>query len=214
MTLIDIKKLNEVGWVEIEKSFDNGELLSLASSFGTVLAHPNQQLIDILTPKDRNKAQFGTLSFKYEYGKFPLHSDTAFWVRPSKYVILANSIENKTATTIFNIRQAVARLDFHRKEILKRSVYLVKTKNTSFYSSLMSYFNGEFLFRYDPMCMRPFNAISNKAEAIINEIFSQSTPMEITWQKPKVLIFNNWICLHGRNPIDDPNRILKRIYIK
>jgi hypothetical protein len=93
--VIDIANLLSRGWtacnfeVETESALKNG-LITLAKQLGTPVAlRPGRELCDKLQPTDASLAKPHSLSRKFSLGEFPCHSDTAHWLTPCRFVILA-----------------------------------------------------------------------------------------------------------------------------
>lgn len=210
-----IKDLEEKGWVEINIKISDQELLCLAETFGEILPHPNGKIIDILVPKKAEQAIQNSFSHKFGFNSFPLHSDTAFWSIPARYVLLTSENISETATTITTFKQVIEKLNKQDLIDLEQAIYLVKTKNKTFFSKLKQKFGNQICYRYDSSTMKPLNKHALKIEERFNEIFELLNVTKINWNSNKIIIFDNWQTLHGRESIrEDLDRKLKRIYIQ
>lgn len=206
--------LNKVGWLEFKGPSTNDELISLAKSIGQIQRHPNGDEIFTLTPKDGLNSTKGTFSNKYGFGRFPLHTDTAFYVQPIRYMMLSMNKPSETCTTLLSIEKLFEKLNPNDEYIASRAIYKVKTSESSFYTSLILESRGIKYMRYDPTCMFPVNKAAKEFELKLHELFTLVKPESITWNKPKTIIIDNWKVLHGRSGAKmDEHRELKRIYI-
>lgn len=210
-----MKQLQKNGWIEIDYSNYDEDLINIAKEFGTIINHPNGSIIDYIRPKKKTEALKNTLSYNFEYKEFPLHTDTAFWEIPSRYVLLSCENYSSTATTIIKSEELINLLSIKELSEFKNSIFLVKTQNSNFYTSILSIICNIKCFRFDSNCMRPLNNSAKISEEIIKEKIQLIEVTRIIWNNPKILIFDNWSTLHGRDEVvNDEKRIIKRIYIK
>src|SRR5258706_10414285 len=92
--MIDIARLRRRGWTSCDITFANEQdleckTIAIAKELGTPVAARKRRLCEPLRPTEANVARPHTLSSRYATGSFPLHVDTAHWVTPCHYVILA-----------------------------------------------------------------------------------------------------------------------------
>lgn len=215
MTTEQLKELNSKGWIEFNSMNDDYTLINISKTLGEILKHQNGNDVEYLKPKYKKDAIKNTFSYKYEYDRFPLHTDTAFWEIPAKYVLLSCDELNNTATTIITYEEIYKHLTTSEILELKKSIFLVKTSTKNFYTSFMNKYLDHTFIRFDSNCMKPINKSANTTLDIIENKLGKLSLKNIIWDKPKVFIFDNWKVLHGRECIkSDENRILKRIYIK
>lgn len=86
-------QLRENGWSRIDGSLGNSQplgtrMLEIASLLGTpVGARVKDVLVETLTPTGTDQARTRSLSRIYSTGSFPLHTDTAHWPTPCRYVV-------------------------------------------------------------------------------------------------------------------------------
>lgn len=210
-----LEDLKFTGWCVIySASNTDKQLIDLASQIGRIYLHPNGDLIDQVIPKSKIQSIKNTFSYNYQFEAFPFHTDTAFWNLPARFVLMSNAIASNTATTIIHTNQLFTSLSDKEKNILSNAVFLLKTPTANFYSKLLNKLNNTSFFRFDPNCMKAMNKDAIEAKEII-KIKLEAIPVNrITWERPKILIFDNWKTLHARESIgDDSERLLKRIYI-
>lgn len=214
MTKKELEILESKGWLELNGYSTNDELKELAFKLGQVVKHPNGQEIYTLKPKDGMNSGKGTFSNKYGFGKFPLHTDTAFYAHPIRFMILNSSKESNCHTTIVPIKKVLELLNEEEMHKISRAIYIVKTNENRFFTSLIFNELGIQGFKYDPSCMFPYNKKAKEAETKLRELLSKVKPIEIKWTKNKTVIIDNWRTLHGRSTAkSEENRELKRIYI-
>lgn len=209
-----IKIINENGWAEVENIHSEIDLLNLAEKLGTIIKHPNDEKISYLTPKKKAIAVKGTFSNQFGFDRFPLHTDTAFWAIPARYVIL-NSVEvSNSNTQIVQFSEVWNQLSEVDKSYSRKAVFIIKTIHNQHYSSLIFRDNGIDGFRFDPCTMIPFNESAKKIYKILEGIINNVEVNEVQWTGNKALIFDNWKTLHGRSFINEKEqRIIRRIYL-
>lgn len=210
-----LKQLTSNGWTEFNSITDDRTLISISKTLGEIVKHPNGNDLEYLKPKYKEDAIKNTFSYKYEFDRFPLHTDTAFWEIPARFVLLSCDEASNTATTIITYEEVYKNLTPSEISELKKSVFLVKTPTKNFYTSFINKYLDHTFIRFDSNCMKPFNKSASITLDIIQDKLGKLPLNSINWDKPKVFIFDNWKALHGREFVkSDENRILKRIYIK
>jgi alpha-ketoglutarate-dependent taurine dioxygenase len=215
MTPEHLKQLTTNGWTEFNSIADDCTLINISKTLGELVKHPNGNDIEYLKPKYKKDAIKNSFSYKYEFDRFPLHTDTAFWEIPAKYVLLSCEEPSNTATTIITYEEIYKNLAPSEISELKKSIFLVKTSTKNFYTSFINKYLDHTFIRFDSNCMKPINKSASITLDIIEEKLGKLPLSNINWEKPKVFIFDNWKALHGRESVNnDENRILKRIYIK
>lgn len=206
--------LNENGWIEFRSGSTDSELISIASGIGKIIRHPNGEDIFELKPKLENESLLGTFSNKHGLKKFPFHTDTAFYKKPARYILMHSVESNNCDTTILRKIDFWDSLTVSDKKNAERAIYLLKTNNEKFYTSLIFKENNEYGIKYDPTCMSPFNKYAKEFDQNFQKIINEIEPISIKWSKGKTLIIDNWKNLHGRKSAEkDTTRVLKRIYI-
>jgi len=208
--------LEENGWAEVHSAFSDYELIDYVKIFGHIKNHPNGNIIDELRPKTKSLALKKSFSYHFELGIFPFHTDTAFWHLPAKYIVLYSDIKSSAATTLINFNTILDKANSNFKQLLKDSIFLEKTPKTAFYTKLLNRYSNSSFIRFDPNTMSPLNKEAKEIYKTINEIVSKTSPYRVEWNTPKLVIIDNWNCLHGReevNTVTDSNRKLKRIYL-
>lgn len=214
MTKNEHTSLIEKGWIEFKSGSTDSELIYIASEIGSILKHPNGQDVFELRPKLENEAIVGTFSNKHGLKDFPLHTDTAFYKSPARFVLMHSAESNNCNTTILRKIDFWDLLTDLNKKKAERAIYLLSTNNEKFYTSFIFNDNNEYGFKYDPSCMIPFNKYAKEFDQVFQDIISEVEPARIKWTDGKTIIIDNWNNLHGRKSAEqDITRVLKRIYI-
>lgn len=210
------KQLKKKGWVKLKcdnviNSVTYVHELSIA--LGTPVSGRNKFIAEILQPQSKSQAHPSSLSAKYGYDYLPLHSDTAHWLVPCRYIILTciNPGESIVPTILLDTLQAS--LSPEEKKLTKSATFFVKNGRKSFYSRV--YTEDNKFIRFDPGCMEP---ICNDGQNIMEAFsFSRQKLNTITfeWSHGDILIIDNWRMLHGRgNSLNiDSSRCLLRMLI-
>jgi len=206
--------LDSEGWVELETNSSDEELLSIAKSIGAIAKHPNGQEIFELKPKNGLSSVKGTFSNRFGFKQFPLHTDTAFYARPIRYMMLHSIDESQCSTTILHSDSILNSLSKEEYDLARKAVFTIKTNSATFYSSLLFIHNNIKGFKYDPTCMFPANKAGKIIESRIRNALRTCNKVPLKWSGNNTLIIDNWKCLHGREASkEDYKRVLKRIYI-
>ena len=207
--------LKENGWAEFSSGSSDLELISIASDIGNLLKHPNGQNVFTLKAKLENNSVKGSFSNRHGLNDFPLHTDTAFYKKPARYILMHSIKPSICDTTLLPKIAFWDLMTNSDKKKAERSIYLVNTNREKFYTSFIFRENKEEGVKYDPSCMSPFNKNAKDFDLIFSEILSEVLPININWSENKTLIIDNWNILHGRKSAQkDTKRELKRIYIK
>lgn len=174
-----------------------------------------KEVIHLLRPKEKNTGIKDSFSYKHGLAPFPYHTDTAFWPLPTRYFVLASVKESKCITFLIDFTDLINSASQTEVNILYKSIFVIKTPFEVRFTSLLSKINNNFILKYDPNIMFPYNNYSKKAIIILNDFVDNYNPTEIQWTGNNVAVIDNWRMLHARGQCnDEQERILKRIYIK
>jgi alpha-ketoglutarate-dependent taurine dioxygenase len=216
MTAIDIEVLQSRGWT-MKTTSGPDDLLSLATSLGTPMPSRSKgNVIDELRPTPREKAESASLSAQYGTGIFPLHTDTAHWRRPARYMLL------RAATATCGSRPTLLVDGFQlltltaTKSYLENAVFSVHNGKQSFLSMIAETTSTSRVIRFDPGCMKPKCEIAQKGLNDFNTALQSLPITKIEWAQGDTLIVDNWRCLHGRSAglnNDTNTRVLQRVLI-
>jgi len=212
---IDWCELRTHGWTRVSGITNRLEALTLARSIGRPLLSPTGELVKELIPKPKVHARPGTLSEIYDRGFFPLHTDTAFWPVPARYVIFRARGDIRRKITILTFAELFRGRPEGLRRLAEHSVWLARTPSESFYCS-MKFSSGEGTgWRYDSQCMIPANEAAAKIRQILGHLLLCDHMECIDWKEDLAVVLCNWEVLHGRgpSPMNEGNRILERIYV-
>jgi len=210
----DLKRLHEQGWF-LTETFGDKELLQLAGSLGApIRSRTAAVLIDELRPISKSQAQPCSLSAKHGTGAFPLHTDTAHWRRPARYVLLRAVVvdEHSRSTLIKDSR--LFQLNALDRCLLKRAVFGVRSGRSSFLTTIVP--EDEKFFRFDRDCMFPKSPSAVQASSIVASAETSCAAVEIHWAVNRTLVLDNWRFLHGRSigdGTDTNKRLLQRVLV-
>jgi len=192
------------------------ELLCLAKSIGRPVPSPTGQLIKRLTPVLQRGARAGTLSATYETGSFPLHTDTAFWPIPCRYVVMRAFGDCRRPTTILSFSDLLQDATPEIHALIDRSVWRVRTQSRGFYCSFRFRGKESSGWRYDQTCMHPVNKAAFVLHDRLLGLPGCSHVETLEWTGDLAIVLDNWKVLHGRGPEppEERLRILERIYVE
>ncbi len=204
-----IDRLKTTGWVELNNVKSDDDIILISQGIGKIVPHSNGHSIFRLRPNDGRSATKGSYSNKYGFGSFPLHTDTAFWTIPVRYILFFSNDISTCPTLIVSADKIMAKVD--RKHV-ERAIFRIKTPQKQFYSSLIFRENDADGIKYDSTCMFPAN---QSAKTFVETL--SKTKLEtysINWSGHKAVIIDNWKIFHGRGGASSTEfRELSRIYI-
>jgi hypothetical protein len=217
----------EIAWAELESrgwvsfafpSFTEQELreqlLSLATSLGTaVTTRTGGGLCDMLLPIEAHEAKTRSLSKLHAVAEFPLHIDTAHWLTPCRFVILACISPGSASRPSLILDTRRIPLDEHESTLLHTTPFRVANGRNSFFSTIMS--KSRTFLRLDPGCMTATTPNGDMVLAILTHKNWPNHIESVQWEAGKVVVLDNWRVLHGRGNADGPDfdRKLLRVTI-
>jgi|ERR1051326_910203 hypothetical protein len=217
---IDEDALESRGWVSFNLSLSTesdlrDQLLALATESGTPAAtRSSGSLCDALMPTAAEAAKPCSLSKIHAVGEFPLHNDTAHWLTPCHYVMLAciSPGGGSRPTLLMDTRRLP--LNRHQSSLLNNTPLRVVNGRNSFFSTVLS--KGRPFVRFDPGCMAATTTDGVKALAVLARQNWPDYIETVQWKTGTVLVMDNWRMLHGRGHADcpDSDRKLLRISIR
>lgn len=216
--LPDMYALKERGWASLTLSLAESDLrehlLALAAGIGTPTAtRSSATLCDSLSPTAAYAARPRSLSRVHDVGEFPLHNDTAHWVKPCRYVILACTSpgSGRRPTLLMDTR----RLPLSARQVLLLSSTPLRVRNgrNSFFATVLS--KSRPFVRFDPGCMTATTPDGAEALAVLDRHNWPNHVEAVNWEVGTVLIIDNWRTLHGRGHATGPDfdRTLLRLSI-
>jgi hypothetical protein len=208
-----LASLEREGWAVAET--DPGrEFISYAACLGApVHSRENTPLVTTLRPKKPEFARPGTMSALYGTGAFPLHTDTAHWRRPARYVLLRCIASEGARPTLL---LELGRLPSRALAALKESVWVVASAPPFLCSG---YLRSRAVkgVRFDRCVMKPRNDAAIAALDFLDGTALCST-IDIEWHPGLLLIVDNWRVLHGRAPARECaascTRTLQRVLVE
>lgn len=210
-----MKAIAAEGWTRVSWVTDSTSLLKLAHMLGTPLPSPTGEIVKALEPIPSKQARPGTLSEHYGTGSFPLHTDTAFWPIPARYLIMRVSGDTRRQTLVLSADNFLGPAGSLLRQAAKRSVWIAHSSQ-SFYCSMLFRIEEEWGIRYDPHCLAPANLAAEHVGAALSRVSEVKRAIAVDWSKGGALILANWRVLHSRGPRPDKEskRILERIYVR
>ncbi len=211
------KELEEVGYIKINNSnLGDTDLIELSKKLGKpVESRMGGSLIDRLSPKRKVDSNRNSLSNVHQLNSFPLHSDTAYYKIPVKYILLycKNPGTGGRPTYLYDTHKLIYKYDELRLKLANVIFKVINGRN----SFLTTIYNPEIdFFRLDRDCMR---FISPEGEDLFKEVdnlIHKEDIEEINWNTNDLLIIDNWRYLHGRgrSKTKDYERLLYRLSIR
>lgn len=212
------RDLRRIGWAHYHCSRLQGieqEVLAVANGLGRVRgSRPNRCMVERLSPMKAEMALPRSLSRIFSQGAFPLHTDTAYWAVPARFIVLGCVCEGAggRVTTLLNWHDLS--LTFQEMQILKTSPFRVINGRSSFFTTILPI--DERFLRFDQCCM---SAVSHNPDEVSDILSLKKRSDKVTnfeWEAGNILVFDNWRMLHGRGraSVDDPERTLLRVTVE
>lgn len=200
-----LSALSTRGYAELAEVEDAEHALRATDMLGRVIPL-NGQAIQVLVPKDKDATISNSFSKRHGRSFFPLHTDTAFWAEPARFVVLFARTKSQTATRILTLQQTRELMAVARRN---NPIFLRQTINGPIYSHPWIDDRGCCTL-YDPCYMSPANRAAEEFEAAALESATHAT--RFTWTGTRALVIDNWRVLHGRDDCSDNDRALYRFY--
>ena len=214
----DQSELLRDGWALVRAHADNeNELSSLvvavAQSLGRCLQNKRGSLVAEIAPRKATQGNPASLSGKYGYGVFPLHSDTAHWTVPCRFVVIGCRRPGASPVPTLLLDTADLGLSAGEQALASSALFFVRNGRRSFYSSILS--PRRYFARCDPGCMEP---VDDKGIAALN-LYSierhRVRVISVLLRTGEILILDNWRILHGRAAVGlDTDRLLLRCIVQ
>jgi len=212
--MLNLRIIEEQGWVEFEGVSSTDDLVSIANQIGNVKPHPNGEVVFSLVPSNGERCNKGTFSNIYGYSEFPLHTDTAFWSTPARYLVLGMIDKSSCNTHIISFSDVLAEMEEQILKCAKNSIYIINTFEGKKFTSAYFKNGSQAGFRFDPNCMTPVNRYAKLFHVEFLACLKKINPKPIAWTGNKAVVLDNWRTLHGRESVShlDRNRKLMRVY--
>ncbi|WP_210526406.1 TauD/TfdA family dioxygenase [Pantoea ananatis] len=201
---------------EVKNCSSVEQLLSLARNLGEITHHPNGELYDIICANDGSNARTGSFSHNFGFQSFPLHTDTAFWDIPARFLLMWSPKASAVPTTFIPWTRLLDFIPESKIRVINDAIFTVHTYESVKYCSLKFKFDGRQGFRFDPNIMKPANKHAIEFCKIYNDFFQSEDLNEFSWLGCSALILDNWHVLHGRGHVATPNenRKIFRVYVR
>jgi alpha-ketoglutarate-dependent taurine dioxygenase len=213
------ERLDSDGWCAVfaeSRTTDElcEEIRLIGQTFGEIAPGRHRQLVERIVPRNVHASYRASLSATYGLGPLPLHTDTAHWSTPCRYLLMAcaNVGLVPTCTTLLNIRDA--HLSELESAACSRALFLVRNGRRSFYGTIAE--RDRKFIRFDPGCMMSLSYDGDIALAALT-LDRQRTAVRVhEWRFGDILMIDNWQVLHGRgmNQHTDRGRVLLRVMVR
>lgn len=200
-----ISELSTRGYAELIDVQEAEQALRATEMLGRLLTL-NGQAVQKLVPKDKGTIYSNSFSKHHGRSAFPLHTDTAFWARPARFIVLFARAKSQTATRILPLQQTRELMVYARRN---NPLFLRQTVNGPIYSQPWLD-DRDYSTLYDPCYMQPVNRAAKAFETAALESATYAT--RFTWTGTNALVIDNWQVLHGRDSCEDNERVLYRFY--
>jgi alpha-ketoglutarate-dependent taurine dioxygenase len=193
------EQLIQRGWARIDEAVTDGDMLSVAWDLGQPTPSPTGELIKILAPTPTADAPRQTLSSQYGTGPQPLHTDTAFWAVPVRYVVLSVRGDKRRPMELLNFDDAISVLGTSERSLVDRSVWCARPGIGNFYCSIRFQGDGTRGWRFDPIAMVPANTAALTLRPALEHVLRRHDQrIAISWTDTGCIIIDNWRVLHAR----------------
>lgn len=219
MVGISIKELEEVGYIKLNiPGLIEEELIAISKQIGIpVETRSGAKVVDHLSPKEEKDAHENSLSRNHGLNSFPLHTDTAYFKIPVRYILLysINPGSGDRPTYLYDAKN----LFNHAKELrfeLANVLFKVINGRYSFLTTIYNCDQSKHFFRLDRDCMKATSSEGTELLTKINNLICPRDLYEVKWNIGDLLILDNWRFLHGRgdSKMIDNDRLLFRVSIK
>ena len=217
---LDRDALQSRGWASCFLTWNSrGELNDQVMAFASQLGEPVATRVGCetsqrLCPTGAHVAKSRSLSWVYGFGEFPFHTDTAHWLTPCRYIVLACLAPGEGGRPTYLLDTKELPITDSDRVLLCSSPIRISNGRNSFFSTILS--SSRPFTRYDPGCMTPVMADGVRAMSVFSKANWSEYVEEIEWTPGKAIVIDNWRVLHGRGTSDHPDsdRTLLRLSIR
>ncbi|WDM21274.1 TauD/TfdA family dioxygenase [Paenibacillus polymyxa] len=219
MVKISMKELEEVGYIKLNiPGLIEKDLIAISEQIGIpIKTRIKANVIDHLSPIEIKDAHKNSLSGNYGLNSFPLHTDTAYFKVPARYILLysVNPGSGGRPTLLYDANKFF-NYDRELRSELASVLFKVVNGRYSFLTTIYNYNLSNYYFRLDRDCMKATSSVGSDLLTKIDSIVYLKDINEVIWNCGDLLIFDNWRFLHGRGQsnVIDSDRLLLRISIK
>lgn len=190
------------------------EVRAVAQELGEIVAGRARQTVERIVPHTPSSAFAGSLSSKYGLEPLPLHTDTAHWPTPCRYLVMACAAVGPVSTPTTLLDGQLVKLSEVEATACDRAVFLVRNGRHSFYGSIKR--RDRAFVRVDPGCMSPLSSDGELAIRAFGAERHESALYRHEWKVGEILVIDNWRVLHGRGDGagTEPGRVLLRAMVR
>lgn len=208
------ERLSELGF-HWERGWTVAAALQLARHLGQPTGDfGDSGVVRAIAPQRSRDARPNTLSQRYGLGAFPFHTETAYWWRPARYVLLYCVSPGSSGRPTLLVNSHEWRLGTVERRRAANAVFRVKSRRV-FLATVGTETADGLSWRFDQACMTPVTSDAYGVTATTRALIRESKPVVITWSPGTVLVVDNYRCLHARGvaSIPDTDRILLRVLV-
>jgi hypothetical protein len=197
------------------RGWESGDVLTAAHNLGRARGDTRDpSIVRPVSPTMSSDAKTNTLSSRYGFGEFPLHTETAYWRRPARFLALrcVNPGRGSRTTTVLDSESLDIGVD--EWQLLQHEIWKVQRRQP-FLCTLVERRDEQIALRFDRECMVPATRGAHRANSIMLHALEHARPVHVSWSPGDLLIIDNYRCLHGRGAsvVSDEDRVLERILI-
>ena len=172
------REAEERGLASVKGIDDGKSLLELAKSLGNPIRNHRGEFMRELRVMPRTVARPNTLSATFGTGRFPLHTDTALWTVPARFLVMRAIGDTRRSTTVCPFGKLFALAGERLTTAIRKSIWTLKGETASIYCEMAFRTPNHCCgFRYDRQCMAPANpAAQEVAEYLSSE--QSETPVQ------------------------------------
>jgi hypothetical protein len=172
------------------------QVAAVAKNLGEIVPGRGRQHIEHIIPRDTASALAGSLSQKYGLAPLPLHTDTAHWTVPCRYLVMACFSSGPEPTPTILLDSKAVAINESESAACTSAVFLIRNGRASFYGSILS--QDRPFIRFDLGCMVPMSPEGADAGDAFSYTRNVSRIYRHDWRRGDILVFDNWRMLHGR----------------
>lgn len=208
-------QIEEFGFARVPGINSIPRLVRLAKTLGNTASSTNNNVVERIFPRPQLEARPNSFGSVHGTGAYPLHSDTAHWPIPTRFLVLRVVGDVRRNTTICDALAVYDSFDAEQRALVRDSVWYSNFGDACFTCSMLFRHCGKQVFRFDPQCMRPANEPAQQVTEWISEALA-SRREKLTWENDCAIVVDNWRMVHGRGdqPTNELTRELQRIYVK
>ena len=210
------EELENVGWAQIDGIASEDEQVGLAKYLGVPVPLGATSYVSKIRPTSHHQAKPYTLSSSHGLGAFPLHTDTAFWPLPARYVVMRVLGDHSRPTTILNFKTVFSCCSKQELNDIRQSIWRIRVPGLQFYCSMQFKYRHQSGWRFDTNCMSPVNEAASRVAKRVSFHVNHCHPFQVNWTASKAVVIDNWRALHGRGPYPsgEGDRLLLRVYVE